>query len=94
MRPQTPVHFIRSAHFLVQQYWLECDNFLHACQAKEMQNVEHLIVTLRRSDFWNWEQGRPIGLDPRLPLVPLEAGPALAKVRETLAALAPLAAAA
>ncbi|KJV37019.1 4-hydroxy-tetrahydrodipicolinate synthase [Luteibacter yeojuensis] len=31
---------------------------------------------------------------PRLPLVPLEAGPALAKVRETLAALAPLAAAA
>lgn len=33
-----------------------------------MQNVEHLIVTLRRSDFWNWEQGRPIGLDPRLPV--------------------------
>lgn len=41
---------------------------MHACQAKEMANIEHLKVTLRRSDFWNWEQGRPIGLDPRLPV--------------------------
>ena len=41
---------------------------MHACRAKEMANVEHFTVTLRRSDFWNWEQGRPIGLDPRLPV--------------------------
>lgn len=32
-----------------------------------MANVEALTITLRRSDFWNWEQLRPIGIDPRWP---------------------------
>lgn len=35
--------------------------------SKEMANVETLTLTLRRSDFWNWEQLRPIGIDPRWP---------------------------
>lgn len=35
--------------------------------SNEMTNVETLTVTLRRSDFWNWEQLRPIGIDPRWP---------------------------
>lgn len=32
-----------------------------------MANLETLTITLRRSDFWNWEQLRPIGIDPRWP---------------------------
>lgn len=52
----------------MQQYWLECDNFLFACTSAEMAHVEDLTVTLRRSDWWNWEQSQPIGLDPRLPV--------------------------
>lgn len=35
--------------------------------SKEMANVERLTITLRRSDFWNWEQLRPLGIDPRWP---------------------------
>jgi len=65
-QPASPIHFIKRMQWFVQQYWLECDNFLFATQSPEMSNVEHLTITLRRSDFWNWDVLQPIGLDPRL----------------------------
>lgn len=65
--PHIPIQHIREAHWFVQQFWLECDNFYFMTVSTEMANVERLTITLRRSDFWNWEQLRPIGIDPRWP---------------------------
>jgi hypothetical protein len=65
--PAIPIQFIKHAQWFVQQYWLECDSFYFMTTSKEMANVETLTITLRRSDFWNWEHLRPIGLDPRWP---------------------------
>lgn len=62
-----PIKYIKHALWFVQQYWLECDNFYYMTVSPEMANIETLTVTLRRSDFWNWEQLRPIGIDPRWP---------------------------
>lgn len=65
--PDIPVQFSKHAQWFVQQFWLECDNFYFMTVSREMANIETLTVTLRRSDFWNWEQLRPIGIDPRWP---------------------------
>lgn len=35
--------------------------------APEMAHVEHLTVTLRGSDWWNYRESQPLGIDPRLP---------------------------
>lgn len=61
-----PMHLIRSAHLFTQQYFLECDNFMFVTMAKEMAHVETLTLTLRGSDWWNFAQGQPLGIDPRL----------------------------
>jgi len=63
----TPIQYIKTMHWFVQQYWLECDNFRYATESKEMSKVEKLTLTLRRGDFWNWEKNQRIGIDPRLP---------------------------
>ena len=65
--PETPIKCLRKAHWFVQQYWLECDNFLFATHSIEMANVEHLTITLRRGDQWNYLDLQAIGIDPRWP---------------------------
>lgn len=65
--PETPIHLLRRAHWFTQQYWLECDNFLNATESREMAHVQHLTLTIRRGDQWNFTDLRPVGVDPRWP---------------------------
>jgi hypothetical protein len=64
---ETPIHLLKRAHWFTQQYWLECDNFMFAMESPEMANVEHLTLTIRRGDQWNFLDLQPIGIDPRWP---------------------------
>ncbi|KXJ95356.1 hypothetical protein Micbo1qcDRAFT_157251, partial [Microdochium bolleyi] len=52
----------RSARLFTQQYWLEdtqhyLGNAWYA-SSKWYMGLEHLRVTLRRGDWWDWERNR------------------------------------
>ncbi|KAJ8117582.1 hypothetical protein ONZ43_g4173 [Nemania bipapillata] len=55
---------VRSARLFTQQYWLE-DAFLPFVSTSIwFTNLEHLRITLRRSDWWNWEQNDTLRINP------------------------------
>ncbi|KAI0107526.1 hypothetical protein GGR51DRAFT_515879 [Nemania sp. FL0031] len=55
---------VRSVRLFTQQYWLE-DSF-QSCVNGSLwfANLEHLRITLRRSDWWDWERGAPLRINP------------------------------
>lgn len=47
---------VRSVRLFTQQFWLE-DSFLSFVNTSIwFANLEHLRITLRRSDWWDWER--------------------------------------
>ncbi|KAL8964431.1 MAG: hypothetical protein Q9183_004452 [Haloplaca sp. 2 TL-2023] len=58
---------LRAVHIFVQQYWLENEQrgFGIFPRLWNYARPTHLVVTLRHSDWWWWEDGEPIALDPK-----------------------------
>ncbi|GAW14600.1 hypothetical protein ANO14919_040030 [Xylariales sp. No.14919] len=55
---------VRSARLFLQQYWLE-DHFLELVKTDNwFANIEHLQITLRRSDWWEWENNADLRINP------------------------------
>ncbi|KAI1757008.1 hypothetical protein F4782DRAFT_480856 [Xylaria castorea] len=55
---------VRSARLFTQQFWLE-DTFLQLVSTPSwFANLEHLRITLRRADWWDWEREDPLRINP------------------------------
>ncbi|KAI0535967.1 hypothetical protein GGR58DRAFT_477254 [Xylaria digitata] len=55
---------VRSVRLFLQQYWLE-DQLLQFVHTDNwFANLEHLQITLRRGDWWNWEKNATLRLNP------------------------------
>ncbi|KAI1121907.1 hypothetical protein F5Y10DRAFT_282132 [Nemania abortiva] len=55
---------VRSVRLFTQQYRLE-DAFPSLVRSNVwFANLEHLRITLRRSDWWDWEQNAPLRINP------------------------------
>lgn len=56
---------VRSIRLFTQQYWLE-DAFLSLVVRSStwFANLEHLRITLRRSDWWDWEHNAALRINP------------------------------
>ncbi|KAI8632119.1 hypothetical protein F5Y19DRAFT_386760 [Xylariaceae sp. FL1651] len=55
---------VRSARLFLQQYWLE-DKLLQVTRTDNwFPNLEHLRITLRRSDWWDWENDATLRINP------------------------------
>ncbi|KAK5629921.1 hypothetical protein RRF57_005636 [Xylaria bambusicola] len=55
---------VRSVRLFIQQFWLE-DKLLHFVQSDNwFANLEHLRITLRRSDWWDWESNEILRINP------------------------------
>ena len=50
-------------HLFTQQYWLE-DGW-RRLTSNALVNPKTLHITLRHSDWWDWERGDPLALDPK-----------------------------
>lgn len=60
---------MRYARFYTQLFWLEDQNnaeaFWKLASAGDLlKPVEHLRITIRRSDWWLWENGEPLKINP------------------------------
>ena len=53
-------------HLFVQQYWLESQWINLASSHIRTLKPRILHLTLRHSDWWHWESGAKLGLDPKL----------------------------
>ncbi|KAL8703805.1 MAG: hypothetical protein Q9201_003020 [Fulgogasparrea decipioides] len=58
---------LRTIHIFAQQYWLEGKHhgFADFARLWEFACPIHLKITIRHSDWWWWEVGEPIALDPK-----------------------------
>ncbi|KAI0465778.1 hypothetical protein F4859DRAFT_345020 [Xylaria cf. heliscus] len=55
---------VRSVRLFTQQFWLE-DTFLQLVNAPAwFVNLEHLQITLRRGDWWEWEREDTLRINP------------------------------
>ncbi|KAI3329795.1 hypothetical protein F4824DRAFT_372239 [Ustulina deusta] len=55
---------VRSVRLFIQQYWLE-DKLLQFVHTDNwFANLEHLRITLRRSDWWDWERNETLRINP------------------------------
>ncbi|KAI0523865.1 hypothetical protein F5B22DRAFT_421224 [Xylaria bambusicola] len=55
---------VRSVRLFIQQYWLE-DRLLHLVLSDNwFANLEHLRITLRRGDWWDWESNATLRINP------------------------------
>lgn len=55
---------VRSVRVFAQQFWLE-DEFLGLMDAGIwFPNLEHLRITMRRSDWWDWERNATLRINP------------------------------
>ncbi|TGJ86667.1 hypothetical protein E0Z10_g2122 [Xylaria hypoxylon] len=55
---------VQSVRLFLQQYWLE-DHLLQLVHTGNwFANLEHLQITLRRSDWWDWEHNATIRINP------------------------------
>ncbi|GAP83522.1 hypothetical protein SAMD00023353_0201070 [Rosellinia necatrix] len=55
---------VRSVRLFTQQFWLE-DTFLQFVNTSVwFANLEHLRITLRRSDWWDWERNAVPRVNP------------------------------
>ncbi|KAL8867645.1 MAG: hypothetical protein Q9174_005524 [Haloplaca sp. 1 TL-2023] len=54
-------------HIFAQQYWLEgaSEGFGLFVKLWQLARPTHLIMTIRHTDWWWWEVGEPIALDPK-----------------------------
>ncbi|KAL9620976.1 MAG: hypothetical protein Q9160_004494 [Pyrenula sp. 1 TL-2023] len=72
LRKMTPAHRSRAAiHIFVQQFRLEGP--LKRIFLDSNFRPARLKLTLRHTDWWNWEQSRPLCLDPKQPGQPSRA---------------------
>ncbi|KAI1172808.1 hypothetical protein F4777DRAFT_560223 [Nemania sp. FL0916] len=55
---------VRSVRLFTQQFWLEDTFESFVCTDYWFPNLEHLRITLRRSDWWNWEQNATLKINP------------------------------
>ncbi|KAI9802305.1 MAG: hypothetical protein M1833_001811 [Piccolia ochrophora] len=51
---------IKRLHCFTQQFWLQDEDW--ALRAPVLPNLTHLKVTLRHTDWWNWESGNELEL--------------------------------
>lgn len=65
LRP-SQLEFVQSFHFFAQQFWLE-ESLLPLCKRDVMKNMVHMKITLRRSDWWFWEDSNPLAITPYAP---------------------------
>lgn len=56
--------FVRKVHLFTQQYWLE-GALQDVCKLEEMQSIEKMKITLRRGDWWYWEDGAQLAINPQ-----------------------------
>ncbi|KAI0863612.1 hypothetical protein F4860DRAFT_467212 [Xylaria cubensis] len=55
---------VRSVRLFTQQFWLE-DTFLQLASTPAwFTNLEHLQITLRRADWWEWEREETLRINP------------------------------
>jgi hypothetical protein len=57
---------VRHVHVFAQMYWLECSfaqSTVWKCLAREPLDLESFTVTVRHSDWWDWESDAPLALD-------------------------------
>ncbi|KAJ1331593.1 hypothetical protein MN608_05053 [Microdochium nivale] len=58
----------RSVRLFTQQFWLEdTDHYLQAIypgRPRWFAPLEHLHITLRRGDWWDWERNQPLKISP------------------------------
>jgi hypothetical protein len=57
---------VKHLHIFAQMYWLECSfaqSTVWKCLAREPLDLETFTVTIRHSDWWDWEADAPLSLD-------------------------------
>lgn len=58
--------WLTSLHMFTQQFWLEDSSWLHKARSlARRQNLRHLKITIRHSDWWWWESSAPLALDAK-----------------------------
>jgi hypothetical protein len=55
---------VRNVHLFTQQFWLE-GSLQRTCKLHVLQGIEKLKITLRRGDWWFWENGAELGINPQ-----------------------------
>lgn len=55
---------VRKVHLFTQQFWLE-GSLQNVCKLDVMQTIEKMTITLRRGDWWYWETGNTLGINPQ-----------------------------
>jgi hypothetical protein len=55
---------VRKVHLFTQQFWLE-GSLQSVCKLSVMQTIEKMTITLRRGDWWYWETGNALGINPQ-----------------------------
>lgn len=55
---------VRKVHLFAQQFWLE-GSLQDVCKLGVMQTIEKMTITLRRGDWWFWENGCALGINPQ-----------------------------
>lgn len=59
---------VTSLHLFTQQFWLEDSswrNYAKSVAQRRYQNLQRLKITIRHSDWWWWEDFKPLRLDPK-----------------------------
>ena len=57
---------LTSLHMFTQQFWLEDSSWpSKALTVAQRQNLRHLKITIRHSDWWWWESSAPLALDAK-----------------------------
>ncbi|KAL9603183.1 MAG: hypothetical protein Q9219_001386 [cf. Caloplaca sp. 3 TL-2023] len=57
---------LRKVHIFTQQIWLEREGYFDVfLDLWEHARPTHLAITLRHTDWWWWEEGFPLALDPK-----------------------------
>jgi hypothetical protein len=58
---------VTRVHYFLQQFFFEGEAaFQTICRSRQMQTVTDLKITIRHTDWWSWETGAPLGIDPRI----------------------------
>jgi hypothetical protein len=56
--------FVREVHLFTQQFWLE-GSLQSVCKLTALQGIEKMKITLRRGDWWFWEDSAELGINPQ-----------------------------
>jgi hypothetical protein len=55
---------VRKVHLFTQQFWLE-GSLQDVCRLPVIQTIEKMTITLRRGDWWFWEDANTLGINPQ-----------------------------